>query len=91
MANVFLIIWKSQQDFGQLRVRCCLRRTTEGISVRDLQFSSPRELVSALRFAGVAEDDSQAPLQVFHTGLPTFIPVNEDIAKKLGVLAFEPN
>lgn len=89
MANVFLIIWKPKQEFGQLRIKCCVCSGTRGVSVRDRQFSSPRDLVSALRFAGVAEDESQAPLQVFHTGLPTFIPVNEDIARRLGVLAFE--
>jgi hypothetical protein len=87
MANVFLIISKPQQDIAQLRVKCSVREGAEDVNnVRDRQFAGPRELESALRIAGVTEDESHAPLQVFHTGLPTFIPVNEDIAQKLGVL-----
>lgn len=83
MAAVFLIIWKPQPDFAQLWVKCM---GPKSVSVRNRQFSSPRELESALLTAGVTEDESQAALQVFETGLPTFISVNEDIAKKLGLL-----
>lgn len=86
MATVFLIIWKPQPDFAQLWVKCSVCMGPKYVSARNRRFSSPRELESALLTAGVTEDESQAALQVFQTGLPTFISVNEDIAKKLGLL-----
>lgn len=56
------------------------------MSTTDRFFSHPAELEDALRAAGVSDDDAYAPHLVFNNGLPTFIPVSADIARKLGVL-----
>lgn len=88
MAKVYLLIWKPEAELAHLRIKCAARNNTKDARLRERQFPSPRELESALRMAGVAEEESQAPVQVFTTGLPTFISISEETAKRLGVLEF---
>jgi hypothetical protein len=86
MAEVLLLISKIQHEFTRLKVKCAPRQNSENLRTLDREFSHPRELESALRAAGVECDEARAPFLVFETGLPTFIRINLDIARKLGVL-----
>lgn len=86
MTKVFLLISKSRREFTHLEVKCALCGNADGIFARDQEFLNPHDLQDALRAAGLPDYESEAPLHVFHTGLPTFIPVSPEIAAKLGLI-----
>jgi hypothetical protein len=86
MTEVLLVISTIRHEFTRLQVKCALRQSIENLRTLDREFSHPRELESALIAAGVERDEAQAPFLVVETGLPTFIRINLDIARKLRVL-----
>jgi hypothetical protein len=89
MAKVFLLISRPRTEFTHLQVKCAISGSTGGANVanvKDREFAGPFVLEDALRSVGVSEYDSQAAHHVFHSGLPTFIPVTAELARKLGVL-----
>ncbi|HZP03854.1 MAG TPA: hypothetical protein VFB43_03060 [Terracidiphilus sp.] len=86
MTKVFLLISKPRREFTHLEVKCALCGDADGVSARDQEFLNPHDLQNALRAAGVSDHESEAPLHVHHTGLPTFIPVSPEVATKLGLI-----
>jgi hypothetical protein len=86
MAKVFLLISRPRREFTHLQVKCAISGSTEDAKVKDREFAGPLDLENALRSLGVSEYESQAAHHVFHSGLPAFIPVSSEVARKLGVL-----
>jgi hypothetical protein len=88
MTKVMLLISKIQRESTHLQVKCSLSRNDgiENIIAKERIFSHPFELEDALKAAGISDQDASAPFHVFNNGLPTFIPVSEEVARKLGVL-----
>lgn len=88
MANVLLLISKIEREFTHTQVKCtlCPRDEMESEGARDQIFLHPSDLVDALRAVGVSDADAHAPFYVVENGLPTFIPVTIEAARKLGVL-----
>jgi hypothetical protein len=86
MSKVFLLISKHWDKFTHLQVTCAVCGSVEGANVKDREFARPVDLEKALRSLGVSEYELQAAHHVFRSGLPTFIPVTSEIARKLGVL-----
>jgi len=69
-------------------VKCAVSRRDgiEDLHTEERFFSHPQELEDALKDAGVSEEEARAPYHVLNNGLPTFIPVNVEIARRLGML-----
>lgn len=89
MTKVFLLISKSRHEITYLEVKCALCGDADGVFTKDQEFSHPNDLRNALQAAGVSDHESEAPLHVFRTGLPTFIPVSPEIAARLGLMELE--
>lgn len=88
MSKVMLLISTIQRESTHMQVKCTVphRDGVESISVTDRIFSHPGELENALIAAGVSQQDACAPFHVINNGLPTFIPVSTEVARKLGLL-----
>jgi len=89
MGKVLLLISKPWQEFTHLRVNPTVSANASMPAMKTLDrvFQYPNDLVRALFAAGVPDHETYAPFLVSDTGLPTFIPVDSAVARRLGVVA----
>lgn len=86
VTKTYLLISRPHGGFAPLHVTCAFSGDPDGLRVVDRGFSRPSDLEKALQAAGVAEHEMRATVKVFNTGMPTFISVSKEVARKLGVL-----
>ena len=90
MTTLFLLLSKTGAGFGPIEVVCASTENTDRLTGNRLTFTGQfSDLENALYAAGLSEFGFERAFSGIRESIPSFIPVTEAIAVKLGLLAKE--
>ncbi len=89
MAMFVLLFSKLSGESKSIDVVCASIESTDRLTGRHWVFDSINDLRTTLESSGVSEHEFRFPLQAVRDGVPSFLPVTEEVATILGLLNLE--